>query len=159
MKTKQILQLVVGVGANVLLLQGCAHSQTDHKIDQSLAQGAVVSSPSELNKENVSAIQESTTLTDDQKQKLLALNHSIRVQSDDLRLQSLKLRALLVQTLIKQDYSVDEVRGIKKRLEKVEKQRLKVIFSAIDQANMILGRANKNADTERVMATIYDNNL
>jgi hypothetical protein len=159
MKTKQILPLVFSIAVIVLFLQGCAHSQMDQQLDQKLAAEPNVATISDLRKEDAAAIRDSKSLTAEQKQKLLDLHHTTHVKSDELREQSFKLRALLIQDLIKENYNGDEVHAIKDRLEKVEKQRLNLVFAAVDQANLILGHESRTSDNERVMATIYDNNL
>lgn len=126
----------------LIAFAGCA--STNKTIDTKVAQETKVSNSRELRNEVDQLIQNDQQLTADQKTKLLALRQSISAQTIAINRQELRLRSVLTEELLSPDYSIDEVALIKKRLKKLESQRLSLLFSGIDQGAEILGRKFSN---------------
>ena len=130
---------VMAVGL-VLLFSGCAHTATEKKLDQKLAEQSAVKSSSELGLEADQMINSAVGLTAEQRTQLVLLRETTRKEMDQLRDESLKLRVVLIKDVVSKQYESKEVSLIKKRIKKVENKRLQLIFGAIDKANKILGR-------------------
>ncbi|MGZ3650201.1 MAG: hypothetical protein ACXVB9_20535 [Bdellovibrionota bacterium] len=116
-----------------------ACSGTQKAIDTKVAQETAVKNNADLRSEADRMIENDAALNADQKQRLTALRTSISAQTSDIAKQELRLRSVLVEELLSPNYSIDEVALIKKRLKKLEKQRLSLLFNGVDQANAILG--------------------
>lgn len=141
----------------MILIQGCAHTQFDRHIDDQLAQERDVKTRADLHLEGATAIQTASGLDDVQRQKLTDLRIKTVEQLDPLWERSLKLREVLVRDLISTPYDEDEVELIKVRLKKISDQRLTIMFDAVKQANLILGRqAKKN---EEMIDVLFDSHV
>ena len=129
--------------AQALFLQGCAHQHMEKTIDTKLKNEAPVTSQETLQKDAYEAVEEDPNLTQDQKVKLLELQKNTRTKLSDLREKGFQLRSLLIKDLLVQDDNSDEVGLIKKRIKKNENEKISTLFSAIDRANIILGKDTK----------------
>jgi hypothetical protein len=122
-----------------LAIGACASKQ-DKKLTAKVSEEKSIQSNAELTSQANDTIKNSPNLNDEQKSKLMALRAEMTTQSNALRDESFKLRSVLIKDLISKDEHVNEVKLIKARLRKIEDQRLDVLFGAIDQANIILGK-------------------
>ena len=125
--------------AALLTVTGCAHSRAEKELDSELKNEAPVKEAAQLDDEAGKAIANEANLTVEQRAGLREIHQSIHDQNAQLREQSLKLRMRLIKEVFATRYDGEEVAVIKKRLEEVEKQRLAVLFTAVDRANVILG--------------------
>ncbi len=137
------------------IFQGCSHTALDQKIDLELAQGKSIKTHQDLRAETDEVIESARGLTDDQRSRLSVLRESIRLQDEEMRMKSLKLRALLIKNIIASQYHPEEVDLIKKRIKDIEAKRLATAFNAIEKANIILGH---ETDTNRhpIMESFFD---
>lgn len=117
-------------------LASCAHNS--ERIDAQVAKEQV-SKQSELRTEADVELK-NANLTQEQKLKLNALKESTQKQLAAMQSESLKLRSVLIKTVLATDYKANDIRLVKKKLKKVEDKRLAVMFDAVDEANKILGR-------------------
>jgi uncharacterized protein with von Willebrand factor type A (vWA) domain len=127
----------------------CATKEINRQIDAGIKQEPPVQTATELNQNIDTVINQAANLTPEQKTKLLELHKASRTKLQDLNEQSLQLRELLVRSIMDPDYKDQQVTGVKKRLKKVEEQKLAMIFSSIDDANSVLG--HRSRDNEAVM--------
>jgi hypothetical protein len=128
------------LGSSFFLMNGCAHARMEKQIDDKVAQENVVKNRADLRAESADLIRRTSGLTEEQRQSLNRLKVETSAQLDTLSTGSLKLRAVLIHDLLQTPYNEDEVELIKERLTKIEDQRLTTMFSAVTQANQILGR-------------------
>jgi len=130
------------------IFSGCSSTSTkvNQDLDSRLQTMPDISSYEQLTLDARQEIKDSG-LSPDKKAQLLQVQRTTQDKSMELRSQSFKLRALLVQDLASKQYDGDEVGAIKERLKKVEDQRLQLIYTAADQINGILGhdRDDRNA--------------
>jgi hypothetical protein len=134
----------------VFIFSGCATSaKTGADLDARLQAMPDIGSYEELGKSARKEIKDSG-LPADKKAQLLQVQRTTQDKSMELRSQSFKLRALLIQDLSSKSYDADELKAIEQRLKKVEDQRLRLIYSAADQANAILGH-DKEAQNARII--------
>ena len=124
----------------VIALQGCAHSAADRRLNEKVAEEAEIKSSADVSAEARSAIDSAPGLSNDQRLRLRVLGSSMREQLNDLKDQSLKLRAVLVEDIVSPNYDQNEVNLIKKRIKDVESKRVTLTFDAVDKANVIMGR-------------------
>lgn len=122
------------------MLQGCAHSVVEKQLDEKLERETVVKSRSDLMGETDHLIKTAPGLSEDQRTRLLGLRDSTRAQSDRLREESLKLRSVLVKSLVSINYDQEETDLVKTRIRNLEHERLSLFFRTVRQANEILGR-------------------
>ena len=126
----------------LVALSACAHAPLEHVVDQKLATEAQVENSDQLSLKAEREIKNSPSLNDDQKNQLLDLRYKTHEELTKLQQESLKLRDLLITDFTQPVTSSNEIEIIKNRLKKVEQKRLVVMFSAIDQATLILGPKN-----------------
>ena len=133
----------------LILTAGCATKAINKQIDADIQQQPPIKSPSELSQNIDAIINQAQNLTSEQKSKLIQIHEANKAKLQALNQQSLELRELLVKSITDPNYKDNQVNGVKKRLKKVEQQKLAMIFSSIDDANVILG--HRSADNAAVM--------
>ena len=136
---KTFLIPAIAFAALLPLLQGCASTAVEKKIDVRVDQ-ETIQTRADLNKETDDLIRNTPDLNDDQRAKLITLRDRTQVQAEEIRENSLKLRAVLVHDMVAKNYDENEVELIKTRIRKLERERLDIFFKAVEQANTILGR-------------------
>jgi hypothetical protein len=127
-----------------LTAQACAHRVTEQRIDKKVAQESDVNTPAELTAEVDQAIQSAPGVTPEQKAQLVRLRDSTRKEVDALEEEGLQLRAVLVKDLVSPDYDLAEVEQIKKRIKKIEDQKVTALFNCVEGAHAILGRQSSS---------------
>ena len=143
-----IFLLLAGLSA-----AGC--STTSKNLDAKIAQEPAIKNRQELKDEAARLIENDKELSSEQKTRLSALRSQLSAQLDDISIQSLRLRSVLVEEILSPNYSMDEVSLIKGRLKGLEDKRLSLMFNGIDQANSILGR--KAQQHSRMMLDLLQN--
>jgi hypothetical protein len=119
---------------------GCATKSAENRIQQKVAlEDSVNRRDAQL--ESAQLIQASPHLTDSQKAKLIALQEKTNSELAKLRTESLKLRAILTRDIASSNYSGIEATMVKRKIKKIETDRIQITFSAIDKAGVILGRS------------------
>jgi hypothetical protein len=136
------------VFVSTAIFSGCSTTSTkvNQDLDSRLQAMPDISSYEQLGNDARQEIKDSG-LSADKKAQLPQVQRTTQDKSTELRSQSYKLRALLIQDLASKQYDGDEVEAIKARLKKIEDQRLQLIYTAADQINTILGhdREGQNA--------------
>jgi PBP1b-binding outer membrane lipoprotein LpoB len=132
----------------VALLPGCAHSalsSKDKRLDEKLAAETSIKTRADVSQAAKAHIDHAQGLTPDQRSRLLALHSATKQKMDDISIRSLRLRAVLLQDLMSEENSADEVELIKSRFRDVEAERTATLFDAAEQASHILGKeASRN---------------
>jgi hypothetical protein len=144
----------------VTFFSACATKKIDQKVDSALAQTPPVSGPAQLQKDATNTIASTPGISDDQRAKLVTIQKATETKLGDLREQSLKMRELLIQEVVRtENYNDNEVNRIKSRLKKVESKRLDTLFKALDQANDVLGHQTQRTQVMNSMMRMdnYDN--
>ncbi len=138
------------LAAPALILNACNHASIEKDVNQKLSNESDVTTGAALDTETTVAIENAKDVTADQKSKLLALRTDTRQQLDNNNQKTLKLKSVLIEDLVKNDYKENEVELIKDQLKKLKSQRLSIMFGAVTEANKILGRrARLNDDVMR----------
>lgn len=124
--------------AAVLVLGGCATESVNQKLDKEMAQENSVKNRDDLHVEATQDLK-SARVSLEQRAKLEKLRNTFAAQDNEIRNNSLKLRAVLVKELLSAKYDPNEIDLIKNRMWDLENKRLSLIYGAIDEANKILG--------------------
>lgn len=129
---------LIFVFTTAAIFSGCASQKVNQDIDTRLKDIPDIGSFQDLAKSARKEIKDSD-LSADKKARLLQIQRTTEDRSNELRQQSFKLRALLIQDLSSNHYDQDEVDAIKVRLKKIQDQRLQLIYTAVDQTSSVLG--------------------
>lgn len=126
-----------------LALTSCAGHKTQHHIEEEMKAVKVdeKTSPAMTAKETITNSQE---LTADQKTKLLALSQKTSAKINELKTEIEKAKIVLVQTALEPKMNRKEYRALKKKITKLEKERMDLGFKAVDEARDIIDPAKNN---------------
>lgn len=126
-----------------LFTLGCASHKVEQKIDQEIKAVKMEekTTPAMSAREH---IMNATDLSADQKTKLLALQEKTSAKINDLKSQIEKAKYVLVQTALEPKMNRKEYRALKKKISKLEKERMEVGFKAIDDARDIIDPVKTN---------------
>src|SRR5439155_657173 len=93
----------------------------------------------------------------DQRAQLFSIRDQARADLENLRLESLKLRSVLIKDIVSSKYNPAEIELIKSKLRGVEDERISTLFRAIRKSNLTLGRfasAGARAEFDREMEDV-----
>ena len=159
MELKSKLRPAMGsiLAAGLFLVQGCAHGQGEKKLDEKVA-ATSVESPRELNAQATQEIESAPGLKPEQKAKLLAIRDSVRKEMSKNRVESLRLRSVLIQDLVeKKDTQKNrkEIELVKNKIRDLEEKSLSAFFQAVREANETMGRWGSR-DERLAEGMLYD---
>lgn len=146
MRKNNLLKILVLVSLSAIL-QGCGTTAAQKSVDEKLAAEPIISDQDTLAEKEKQTIDSATNLTAEQKSQLNALRQSTREKSAKLEEQSLKLRDILVKDLVSANYDSkksNEVRTIKSKIVKLNRERTNLTLDSIEKAQRILGRQAKD---------------
>lgn len=149
---KPVLLILMIFTASIAIM-GCA--QTSKNINQEVM-AETTSNSEQLSAEAHNLIDSNPSFTPDQKQKLLALHKRTHEVLTELREETYKLRALLLEKLTTGNSDTNEVSSLRGKLEYNENQKLQTYFSALDQVNEILGRESPQSNRQEIMEAMDD---
>lgn len=152
---KQITIAMMTTLLGLFVAAGCTSKVTQQNLNEKVSAESKVNTPSELHAEVKDAIQEANNLSPEQKLQLTVLRDQTRAKMESYHRESLQLESILAKDVVSPQYNISEVKLIKKRMRKLESQRLNLIFDSVDKANLIMGRRALN--NEEVLHTIYRN--
>lgn len=141
MKNTMLLPLTILLTVS---LAGCAGQ---HKAEKHIEQEMKAVKVEEKSTPGMTAresIANSTELSADQKAKLLALQEKTSAKINELKLEIEKAKFVLVQTALEPKMDRREYRTLKKKIAKLEKEKMDVGFKAIDQARDIIDPSATN---------------
>ena len=122
-----------------LSISACAGSASK-ALDERMARVPIPASRQEVAQKADQLVSARVDLSEDQKKRLAILRSQITARTDEINRQSLKLRSVLIEDLLSPNYSIEEINLIKRRLQKLENDRLSLLFDGVDHATAILGR-------------------
>ena len=138
----------VGGAVAALALQGCAMNTVNLRLDEKIASEPPVAHKKDLKAETAKFIDTATGLTEQQRTKLRSVREWINASIDDLDLQSIRLRSVLVKDVISENYDSNEVDLIKTRLKDISDRKLSVMFEAVRKVDAAMGHPDPNRRTE-----------
>ena len=101
----------------------------------------------QANRSNEELIRTAPNLTDEQRAQLQQLRISSEEKSKAIEDQSMKLREVLMKDLLSPNYDAKksaEVRTIRSKMAKLQRQRMRLTFDNVEKAQRILGRQAKD---------------
>lgn len=125
--------------AVVLFFVSCSHKKHKQEI-QSKVEQSQVKDPAALEMTIDEAIANSKNLSPEEKQKLEAILSANKDRAMKLQQESYKLRGLLIEELLSDKMSPKKVKLLKKDIRKVEEDRLKNTFEAVDEITNIVSK-------------------
>ncbi len=153
---KKMNTLVVST-LSLLITNGCTSKFVEKELNQKVSQEKSIRSQTDLTNESDRVLNMDDQLTTSQKQQLKALKDETRILSAEQNAESLKLRSVLMKDLLATNYNRPEVLLIKNKLKNVESKKVEILFSAVEKANIILGREiYKHERYLREMNEIYE---
>lgn len=120
------------------LLVGCASNKAARQEVKEKVSQEQVSGGKEFATKIRSVINSSETLNQDQKQKLHDLLSEVGQKNKALFKESFKLRSVLIQELISGKANSKQVKILKKKIKKMESERLSNGFAAMDKVSDIV---------------------
>lgn len=129
-----------------ILLQGCATSEKKI-VAAKVATMPDIADSKEAQQQQDFQVDTASGLTDKQRAEIRQLRSSSRDQLNKIQEDSLKLRQILINDLVAQDYDskkAKEVEFVKARIYKLDKSRTKLRFVTIEKLQKILGRDIKD---------------
>lgn len=153
---KKMNTLVVST-LSLLITNGCTSKVVEKELNQKVLQEKSIRNQTDLTNESDRALNMDGQLTAIQKQQLRDLKNETRILSAEQNSESLKLRSVLMKDLLAANYNRPEITLIKNKLKKVESKKVEILFSAVEKANIILGREiYKHERYLREMNEIYE---
>ena len=123
----------------LLVLAACASKQVNQSINEKLAETPNFHD-GDSSRAMTNAIQDSKEISPEQKRELLALHSKLNTQSEQYRTQILKLKVVLMETMLNPKASDKEIQTIRDRLVSLDRQRLNSMLAGMEQVQKILGR-------------------
>lgn len=133
---------IISLLAFVVLAVGCTSRQDKQEITDR-ANRSQVTSHQALEATIQQTIQDSEHLSDEQKLDLQRILEANKQRAVKLAEESYRYRAVLVQELLASSPSKKKIRFIKRTISKIEKDRMKNTFDAIEKISSIV---SKNPD-------------
>ena len=132
---------------------GCTSKATKENLNEKVSAENQVATPADLHIQVKDAIIDAKNLSPDQKDKLSSLRDQTHAKLEAYHQEALRLESVLAKDIVSPQYNISEVKLIKKRMRKLESQRLNLIFDTVDKANLIMGRQALN--NEEVLHSMY----
>lgn len=131
---------------------GCA-TQVEKQIEKDISQQPSVSTPQQAAEDGRTSILHSANLTEDQKMKIVGIIDITKEKTKDIKEQQAKIISALMQSLSKGSYVDKEMSVYKSKLQKLENEKMKLMFSSLKEVKMIIGPNNE------IDPTFYRSNL
>ena len=134
----QCRMMIAAVLATVGLM-GCAQTQVEKDLDREATAEPARRMHGGVATKGYEAIENSRSLSPEQKQQLKELHGQMIAKTFTIQEDTAKLKGVLFNTLTKSPYDEQKVETIKKRLVALNEQKMQNMFSALSQAQKILG--------------------
>ncbi len=128
---------LIALTMSALTLPSCSHG--DRELAQEV-EAQPATTRSELRETAKDKIENMPNIGEAQRAKLLAIKNESESKSNELQIESIKVRSLIVSEMTSPNYDPKKVDKLKSRLRDIEKDRLALTFKAIDDSNKALGR-------------------
>ncbi len=137
----------------VLALSGCASRQAriDHSVDQIVAEETPTSQPGELALRGFEAWASSAEIDLDQKSQIWAIQAATARDAVRIRNEITMTKSALFKELAKGDFNLKLVDGFKDKIVKLDRERLDLMFAALDKVEDALGKGPKAREYYRYL--------
>lgn len=117
----------------------CANQQLEKEINDRSAAQPVRTMHGEVATKGFDAIENSPSLSTEQKQRLLILQKRVMSETFDIQNEISKLKGVLFDSISKSPYDPKIVGALKRRLTILNNQKLDKMFSALNEVEKIVG--------------------
>ena len=128
------------------IFQSCGTTAAQKSVDAKVNAEPTMTQQ-QANRSNEELIRTAPNLTDEQRAQLQQLRISSEEKSKAIEDQSMKLREVLMKDLLSPNYDAKksaEVRTIRSKMAKLQRQRMRLTFDNVEKAQRILGRQAKD---------------
>ncbi len=151
MKSNFLKRLEMTLGVLFLLANlSCAtasHEKSEEsKVDEKISQQHPSAEPGEMAIQGALTFSDMPGITEQQKLDLLKLNKETADEAHSLGMQIRQAKMTLFQTLSTPNYKKSEVAILKKKIVKLDKKRLDVMFHTLDKVEKIIGKSDVNKE-------------
>lgn len=146
----KLINKIIGLSVLSLLLFSCSYqSSVKKKVTDEVKQEVAIDS-SEISTVARESIIKSTTLTDDQKNKLLVLHASSLKEMQELNSSMNKNKLLLIKKLTENKYNYKEIDVLKNEIRKIGRRQVSLTISSIENAREIISPIVGKAEREKL---------
>lgn len=136
----------------IATLPSCAgHKVTEQKVEKEI-QAVNLNTQESTQEANRNFIMNSDKLTDDQKKMLVDLQVKTNAQMSETKNEIEKTRQVLIQTILEPKMNQREYSILKKKIVKLEKNRVEIGFKALNEARSIIA-PKANAENREFFKT------
>lgn len=145
--------IVIMVSLSVIF--GCTSSQKseDEVLTQQIKEQAPADSPQQIAMRAAEAFSNAPGLTAEQKLKLHAIYTRVYSESMAIRHEIGQSKSLLFMTVANKDYKSVDVTRLKEKIVKLDQQRLKLMFDALEDVQKVVG---KGIESEKIYKHLRD---
>ena len=137
------------------LMTSCAHDRkVNEKVEEEIQAQPIVPMGGALALESRKLISESTSLSQEQKDRLLALHARMANEVGRIREEEGRVKMVFFKTILDPKSSDFEINNLKKRILDLDRSKTKNMLGALDEARDILGRS-ENIERERLFRAFY----
>ncbi len=134
-------------------IYACSHQPSmREQVDNEAKQQAPVEMGGPMAARGMEIIQNSPSLTSEQKEKLMGLSQRMMREMGELRKEESQLKMVLFKTLVDPQSDERKIVVIKNKIVKLDKKRTDKMLSALTEAQKILGR--KSLEDEKVYQSL-----
>ena len=121
---------------------GCA-SSTKKEVDKDIAEQHETTSAQSVDTGR-KVIAESSRLTEDQKQKMLALMDRTQAEIASIKKEEGQIKASLFKYLAREELTESKISIYRSQLVKIDKKKMDLMFSSLEETQKILGKPGED---------------
>lgn len=133
-----------------LLIAACGSTQGERKeeavMDKKIEATPAPVAPGDLAARGHEAFLKTPGLTDAQRIKLSEVMGKTYAQAEKIKMEIGKSKLVLFKTITSPDYNQKDVNILKKKISKLDKDRLELMFKSLDEVQKIIGRNPETAE-------------
>lgn len=129
------------LGMAFFLLSGCAtkSKQCESDLDRTVKLENPANNPSAIGQRAAEVFASAPGLTDEQKQKLLAIYSRTYIEASEIRIKMGKGKSLLFKLVASVNYKSKDVEDLKNKIVSWDKKRLDIMFKALADVQAVVG--------------------
>lgn len=143
------MKLLLVTLLSALALAGCTTTQTERQEQREIKAQAPADTPEEIAGRASKAFSDAPGLTEEQKAKLNTIYTQVYTESMQIRREMGQAKSLLFMTLAKPDYRASQITSLKNKIVKLDKQRLQIMFDALDDVQAVVGNGAEKENIYR----------
>lgn len=126
-----------------ITIYSCANTNANKKIDAEIKAETPIKTSSELTNESLAVINDSASLSDEQKYRLAELTTRVNSEMNKAREEEAKVKIVLFKTIVRPDATNKEITILKNRVIEIDRKKTDRMLSALEEAQKIMGRRDE----------------